>query len=100
MLLGSQAYGKPTDMWSLGCLLAEVVNGKPLFPGESTSDQLQKILEFTGAPDIETLKALGSPAYEFVFSQLKVSKKPIDNFFTGCDRDIFELIMLMLRLNP
>ena len=68
VLLGSQSYGKPTDMWSLGCVLAEIVNGKPLFPGESTTSQLEKILEFTGHPTAETLKGLGSPAYEYVFS--------------------------------
>lgn len=33
MLLGSLIYGKSTDMWSVGCVLAELVRGEPLFPG-------------------------------------------------------------------
>lgn len=44
MLLGSQNYGKPTDMWSLGCIIAELVRGEPIFPGSSTLHQLEKII--------------------------------------------------------
>jgi serine/threonine protein kinase len=35
MLLGCKEYGPPTDMWSLGCILAEMVVGQPLFPGKN-----------------------------------------------------------------
>ena len=44
MLLGSENYGKPTDMWSLGCIIAELVRGEPIFPGSSTLHQLEKII--------------------------------------------------------
>jgi serine/threonine protein kinase len=34
LLLGCNGYGKPIDMWSLGCIFAELMFGKPLFPGK------------------------------------------------------------------
>ena len=60
MLLGSRSYGKPTDVWSIGCILAEVMIGRPLFPGESNLNQIEKILEFTGAPSKQNVDSLGS----------------------------------------
>jgi serine/threonine protein kinase len=35
MLLGSRQYGKPTDIWSVGCIIAELLFGQPIFQGIS-----------------------------------------------------------------
>ncbi|VDK43049.1 unnamed protein product [Gongylonema pulchrum] len=43
-------YGMPIDMWSLGCILAELLTGYPLLPGEDESDQLALIIELLGLP--------------------------------------------------
>uniref|UniRef100_A0A1L8DKI9 dual-specificity kinase n=1 Tax=Nyssomyia neivai TaxID=330878 RepID=A0A1L8DKI9_9DIPT len=43
-------YGTPIDMWSLGCILAELYTGYPLFPGENESEQLACIMEVLGLP--------------------------------------------------
>lgn len=48
ILLGSTKYTKGVDMWSLGCILAELLLGKPFFPGTSTLNQLDRIMEVTG----------------------------------------------------
>lgn len=40
VLLGSQTYDKSADVWSVGCILGELLLGKPLFPGNSTLNQL------------------------------------------------------------
>jgi mitogen-activated protein kinase 15 len=50
VLLGSQTYDKSADVWSVGCILAELLIGKPIFPGNSTLNQLERILTFTGKP--------------------------------------------------
>ena len=50
ILLGSHTYTKGVDMWSLGCILGEILMGKPIFPGTSTLNQLDRILSFTGRP--------------------------------------------------
>ena len=40
MLLGSKSYSTPADVWSFGCILYEILAQKPLFPGNSTLDQI------------------------------------------------------------
>ena len=49
VILGAK-YGMPIDMWSLGCILAELVTGYPLLPGEDEFDQLACIMELLGMP--------------------------------------------------
>ena len=46
ILLGSRNYSTSVDVWSIGCIFAEMVNQKPLFPGMSEIDQLHKIFRF------------------------------------------------------
>ncbi|XP_053414456.1 mitogen-activated protein kinase 15 isoform X4 [Nycticebus coucang] len=60
VLLSSSWYTPGVDMWSLGCVLGEMLRGQPLFPGTSTLHQLQLILETIPPPLEEELSALGS----------------------------------------
>lgn len=46
ILLGSHHYSTPVDIWSVGCIFAEMISQKPLFPGDSEIDQLFKIFRF------------------------------------------------------
>jgi mitogen-activated protein kinase 15 len=48
ILLGSTDYTTGVDIWSVGCILGELIGGKPLFPGTSTMNQLDRIIEVTG----------------------------------------------------
>ena len=50
ILLGSHKYTKGVDMWSVGCIIAELCLGKPMFPGKSTLNQLEIVLKVTGMP--------------------------------------------------
>ena len=50
VILGS-SYGLGIDMWSLGCILAELLTGYPIFPGENEQEQLACIMEIFGPPD-------------------------------------------------
>jgi dual specificity tyrosine-phosphorylation-regulated kinase 2/3/4 len=54
-ILGAK-YGMPIDMWSLGCILAELVTGHPLMPGEDEGDQLACIIELLGMPPVSLLQ--------------------------------------------
>ncbi|KAG8233489.1 hypothetical protein J437_LFUL013738 [Ladona fulva] len=55
VILGRQ-YGKAIDMWSLGCILAELYTGYPLFPGENEIEQLACIMEVLGSPPSNLLE--------------------------------------------
>mmetsp|Transcript_13677 Transcript_13677/g.20487 ORF Transcript_13677/g.20487 Transcript_13677/m.20487 type:complete len:302 (-) Transcript_13677:206-1111(-) len=50
VLLGSRHYSTPVDMWSIGCIFAEMVNGAPLFTGTSEKTQLDTIFRHLGTP--------------------------------------------------
>lgn len=45
LLLGQREYSTPLDLWAVGCIFAEMLTGKPLFPGEGEVDQINKIFK-------------------------------------------------------
>jgi len=51
LLLGANEYGPAVDMWSVGCLMAELLTRKALFPGLDEADQLDKIFQMLGSPN-------------------------------------------------
>ena len=61
ILLGSSHYTYGVDMWSAGCILAELLGGRPLFPGTSTINQLERIVAVIGRPSESDVEAIGSP---------------------------------------
>ncbi|XP_046497784.1 mitogen-activated protein kinase 15 isoform X7 [Equus quagga] len=70
VLLSASRYTPGVDMWSLGCILGEMLRGKPLFPGTSTLHQLELILETIPPPSKEDLLALGSSYSASVLTRL------------------------------
>ncbi|KAI8074796.1 kinase-like domain-containing protein [Gongronella butleri] len=50
LLLGAKEYTTAIDMWSIGCIFAELINGEPLVPGRSEIDQIDKIFKLMGMP--------------------------------------------------
>ena len=58
------SYGLPIDMWSLGCILAELYSGYPLFPGENETEQLACIMEVCGLPPRHLVAFVRSIAWQ------------------------------------
>lgn len=54
ILLGSQVYSLPVDLWSIGCVVAEMATGSALFPGDSEIDTIFKIFQRLGTPSEDT----------------------------------------------
>ena len=55
IILGLFPYTQQIDMWSFGCIVAELYTGYPIFPGENEMDQLGYIMEICGIPSREVL---------------------------------------------
>jgi cyclin-dependent kinase len=54
VLMGSRKYSTPVDIWSVGCIFAEMANGRPLVAGTSEADQLDRIFRLLGTPNPAT----------------------------------------------
>ncbi|CAN6362948.1 unnamed protein product [Urochloa humidicola] len=59
LLCEKDGGGAPVDLWALGCIMAELVTGQPLFPGNDLCQQLFSIVELLGVPDDVSLMPLG-----------------------------------------
>lgn len=76
-----------------------MVNGKPLFPGVSEEDQLNRIFKLLGTPNIETWPQLSElPSYNPEFS--KYDSQPLQNFIPNLGDLGIDLLKCMLKLNP
>lgn len=101
ILLGSQKYTKGVDMWSLGCILGELLLGKPIFPGTSTLNQLDRILELTGRPIPEDIEAIQSSLAGTMLEALPQTKtKPLHEFFPTASDEALDLLKNLLQFNP
>jgi len=65
VLLGSRHYSTPIDLWSVGCIFAEIASGRPLFPGRNDKDQLLKIFKILGTPTLNDWPGMAElPQYQ------------------------------------
>ncbi|XP_076906773.1 shaggy-related protein kinase kappa-like [Bidens hawaiensis] len=71
LILGATEYTTAIDIWSTGCVMAELLLGQPLFPGESGVDQLVEIIKVLGTPTREEIKCMNPNYTEFRFPQIK-----------------------------
>lgn len=55
LLLGARHYGKEIDLWSVGCIIVEILTGQPLFPAEHEPEQLDKICKVMGNINEKTM---------------------------------------------
>jgi len=71
LIFGSSDYSTAIDIWSQGCVLAELLLGTPIFPGTSGVDQLVEIIKVLGTPTKEELKHMNPNYQEFKFPQIR-----------------------------
>ncbi|KAJ7888094.1 mitogen activated protein kinase-like protein [Mycena olivaceomarginata] len=75
VMLTFKEYTRAIDMWSVGCVLAEMLSGKPLFPGRDYHHQLSIILDILGTPSIDDFYAISSQRSREYIRALPFRKK-------------------------
>lgn len=71
LIFGAVEYTTAIDIWSTGCVMAELMLGQPIFPGESGVDQLVEIIKVLGTPTREEIKCMNPNYTDFKFPQIK-----------------------------
>lgn len=101
IVLGSNKYSKAVDMWSVGCILAELINGKALFPGKSSLNQIELILEVIGKPSIPDIKAIDSENAISIINSINIRyNKVFEQHFNDKDPEVLDFLRKCLEFNP
>lgn len=101
IMLNWMHYNKQVDIWSVGCIMAELLTGQVLFPGNDHIDQLTRILQVCGTPDREFLEKITSDtAVTFIQSMPTFPRKNFLEFFQGANPQAVAVLDKMLVLDP
>ncbi|OWM80023.1 hypothetical protein CDL15_Pgr010001 [Punica granatum] len=99
LIFGATEYTTAIDIWSAGCVLAELLIGQPLFPGESGVDQLVEIIKVLGTPTREEIKCMNPNYTEFKFPQIKAH--PWHKiFYKRMPPEAVDLVSRLLQYSP
>nr|CAD7438567.1 unnamed protein product [Timema bartmani]CAD7453454.1 unnamed protein product [Timema tahoe] len=101
IMLNSKGYTKSIDIWSVGCILAEMLSNRPIFPGKHYLDQLNHILGVLGSPTQEDLECIiNEKARSYLQSLPFKPKVPWTKLFPNADPKALDLLDKMLTFNP
>ncbi|XP_058284813.1 cyclin-dependent kinase 3 isoform X2 [Hylobates moloch] len=99
ILLGSKFYTTAVDIWSIGCIFAEMVTRKALFPGDSEIDQLFRIFRMLGTPSEDTWPGVTQlPDYKGSFP--KWTRKGLEEIVPNLEPEGRDLLMQLLQYDP
>ncbi|TNJ28269.1 Kinase, CMGC GSK [Giardia muris] len=73
LIFGSRYYTPVIDIWSFGCVVAEMIIGKPIYVGSSPLDQIIEIIKVLGPPSLRELKEMNPTLREYVFPNIKTT---------------------------
>ncbi|KAJ1965787.1 mitogen activated protein kinase 2 [Dipsacomyces acuminosporus] len=101
IMLSFLSYTKAIDIWSVGCIFAELLGGKPLFKGRDYVDQLNQILNVLGTPDDATLSRIGSERAQMYIRSLPfMPKVPWAKIFPNATPLALDLLEKLLDFDP
>eukprot|EP01138_Halocafeteria_seosinensis_P001657 gb/GECG01001698.1/.p1 GENE.gb/GECG01001698.1/~~gb/GECG01001698.1/.p1 ORF type:complete len:294 (+),score=28.92 gb/GECG01001698.1/:1-882(+) len=99
ILLGQNAYSPAVDIWSVGAIFAEMVNRRPLWPGDSEIDELFRIFRTLGTPNDKIWPGV-EKLPDFKQSFPTWPSKPWHKICPGLEEDGLDLLSRMLAYNP
>lgn len=101
ILLGSTRYTRGVDMWAVGAILGEMINGRPVFPGTSTMNQIERIVELTNLPTAADIEAIASPyAGTMIESLPAIHFKVLGEIFPTASAEAIDLLRSCFYFNP
>ncbi|KAH6889438.1 kinase-like domain-containing protein [Thelonectria olida] len=98
LIFGATNYTNKIDVWSSGCVMAELMLGQPLFPGESGIDQLVELIKILGTPNREQIRAMNPNYVEHKFPQIK--PHPWVKVFRKADANAIDFIARLIEYIP
>ncbi|KAJ8763058.1 hypothetical protein K2173_023263 [Erythroxylum novogranatense] len=94
-------YTPAIDIWSIGCIFAEVLTGKPLFPGKNVVHQLDLITDLLGTPSLDTISRVrNDKARRYLTSMRKKMPVPFSQKFSNADPLALRLLERLLAFDP
>jgi len=103
VLLGTNHYSTPLDIWSIGCIMAEMASMTPLFPGDSEIDQLYKIFKMLGTPNEEIWPGITElPDYKAFFPRWSPQNmvEVVHGLTPNLNNQGFDLLQQLLCYHP
>ncbi|XP_020867358.1 probable serine/threonine-protein kinase At1g54610 isoform X1 [Arabidopsis lyrata subsp. lyrata] len=99
LLLGATDYGVGIDLWSAGCILAELLAGRPIMPGRTEVEQLHKIYKLCGSPSEDYWKK-GKFTHGAIYKPREPYKRSIRETFKDFPPSSLPLIDALLSIEP
>ncbi|KAI1311288.1 Cyclin-dependent kinase 3 [Mortierella claussenii] len=99
ILMGSRHYSTAVDMWSIGCIFAEMITRRALFPGDSEIDELFKIFKIRGTPN-STIWPGCDQLKDFKTTFPKWTEQPLATVVPGLNADGIDLLSQMIQYDP
>ncbi|MEQ2254832.1 Mitogen-activated protein kinase 11 [Ilyodon furcidens] len=100
IMLNWMHYNQNVDIWSVGCIMGELLKGKVLFPGTDYIDQLKRIMEVVGTPTPDLLKKICSEhAQKYIQSLPFMPQQDMEKIFRGANPLAIDLLKRMLVLD-
>ncbi|XP_062919046.1 mitogen-activated protein kinase 7 isoform X2 [Mobula hypostoma] len=101
LMLSFPGYGSAVDLWSAGCIFAEMLARRQLFPGKNYLHQLQLILAVLGTPSDDLVASVGAERVRSYLRGLPRRKPvPLASLFPGAQPQALDLLGRLLRLDP
>lgn len=100
LLINSPHYGTRVDIWSVGCIFAELLNRRPLLRGQNYMEQLKYIIKLCGTPSQEDMRFGSQDAQAYIQRLPKIQPTDLKTLFPYASNAALDLLRSMLLFNP